>query len=145
MNRLIARVRAWGIDDRLLAGQTPDGNPVTLARLSRLADVNYRTKIAEALRRLVAAARQRQLSPLLAQVPLRVQEVLDSEPLILTLARDLEEEEVVSPRGVILADRLIRDGASPLYWRSTVQTESETAEESVEAAVRHARAALLLA
>jgi hypothetical protein len=142
--RLRARLRAWAIDDQLLAGTTPDGNPVTLARLSRLLDVDYRARIAEALRRLVEAARRRQLSPFLAQVPLRVQEVLDSEPLILTLARELEEEEAVSPRGVILADRLIRDGASPLYWRSDIRVESEGEEESVDVAIRHARAALLL-
>jgi hypothetical protein len=70
--------------------------------------------------------------------------VLDSELLILTLARDLEEEEAVSPRGVILADRLIRDGASPLYWRSGIKVGSDGEEESVERAIRHARAALLL-
>jgi hypothetical protein len=144
VNRLRARLRAWTIDDQLLAGMPPDGNPVTLARLSRLLDVDYRAKIADALRRLVEAARRRQLNPFLAQVPLRFQEVLDSESLILTLARDLEEEEAVSPRGVILADRLIRDGASPLYWRSGIKVGSEGEEQSVEVAIQHARAALLL-
>ena len=39
----------------------------------------------------------------------------------------------MSPRGVILADRLIRDGNSPMFWPS---------DESVESAVKQARAAL---
>jgi hypothetical protein len=144
MTLLIARLRGRAIDDTLLAGQPPDGNPVTLARLSRLLDVRYRATIAVALRTMLRAAKGRRLSPFIAQIPLRVQEVLETEPLILTLARELEEEVAVSPRGVILADRLIRDGASPLYWRSDITVDPETAEESVEVAVKHARAALLL-
>jgi hypothetical protein len=143
-SRLIARLRGRAIDDMLLAGQPPDGNHVTLARLSRLLDVRYRATIADALRRMLGVARGRRLSPFLAQIPLRVQEVLETEPLILTLARELEEEEAVNPRGVILADRLIRDGASPLYWRSELSADPDAAEESVEVAVRQARAALLL-
>src|SRR6185295_17422454 len=106
------------------------------ARLTRLLDLRYRAAIANALRRMVAAARRPQLSPFIAQIPLRVQEVLDMEPLILTLARELEEEEAVRPRGVILAARLIRDGRSPVYWRSDVKPSPEPADEvSVELAV----------
>ena len=121
MNRLIARMRGWAIDERLLAGQPADGDPVTAARLSHLLDPGYRATIAEGLRKMLWVARGRRLSPFLAQIPLRVREVLEMEPLILTLARELEEEETVSPRGVILADRLIRDGDSPLYWRSDIE------------------------
>jgi hypothetical protein len=144
MNRAIARLRGRAIDDQLLAGRSANGDPVTLARLSRLLDIRYRAMIAEALRRMLEAARKRRLNHFVAQVPLRTQEVLETEPLILTLARELEEEEAVSPRGVILADRLIRDGASPLYWRSDVRDRPEDVEESVEVAVKHARAALHL-
>ena len=91
LTRLIARLRGRAIDEMLLAGQPPDGNPVTLARLSRLLDVRYRATIAEGLRRMLWVARGRRLSPFLAQIPLRVQEVLETERLILTLARELEE------------------------------------------------------
>jgi hypothetical protein len=145
VNRLIARMRGWAIDERLLAGQPADGDPVTAARLSHLLDPGYRATIAEGLRKMLSVARGRRLSPFLAQIPLRVREVLEMEPLILTLARELEEEETVSPRGVILADRLIRDGDSPLYWRSDIAVSPESTDEvSVELAVKHARAALHL-
>ncbi len=70
--------------------------------------------------------------------------MIQTEPLILTLASELEEEQAVGPRGVILADRLIRDGSSPVYWRSDVKVNQEEPVETVETAVRHARAALLL-
>jgi hypothetical protein len=135
MDRLVARVRGRSIDDRLLAGQAPDGNRVTLARRARLLDRRYRSAVAGALRRMIEAARRHDRNPFVARIPLREEEVLDSEPLILTLADELEDEESVSPRGVILADRLIRDGNSPVFW---------PCDESVESAVKHARAALHL-
>jgi hypothetical protein len=144
MNRLIARWQGWTIDDRLLAGRPADGDPVTVARLSHLLDPRHRAAIAKGLRKMLGVARGRRLSPFLAQIPLRVREVLEMEPLILTLARELEEEENVNPRGVILADRLIRDGDSPLYWRSPMDVSEPAGEQSVELAVKHARAALHL-
>jgi hypothetical protein len=139
---MLARMRGRSIDDRLLAGQPAEGDPVTLARRARLLDRRYRAGLAQGLRRMLEVARRRQLSPFLAQLPLQVREVLETEPLILALAADLEDEEGVSPRGVILADRLIRDGDSPVYWRSDAQVRERPAEESVEVAVKHARAAL---
>jgi hypothetical protein len=142
--RLLARLRARSIDESLLAGGSDNGNRVTLARRARLLDRRHRTKLARALRRMLEAARRGELSLFVAQIPLQLQEVLETEPLILTLASELEEEERVSPRGVILADRLIRDGDSPVYWRGEVEIRENPAAESVEVAVKHARAALHL-
>ena len=68
--------------------------------------------------------------------------MLDSEPLILTLANELEQDDGVSPRGVILANRLVTDGDSPVYGPTPV---SRPYNETVESAVKHARAALHLA
>jgi len=126
--RLLARIRGWSIDDQFLAGRTPNGNPVASARLARLLE----------------AARYPRLNPYIAELPLQAREVLETEPLILQLAADLEANEAVSPRGVILVDRLIRDGNSPVYWRCGMAMEANPPEESVETAVRHARAALHL-
>jgi hypothetical protein len=134
-DQALARMRGRSIDDRLLAGQGTDGNAVTLARRALLVDRRYRSALARALRRLIDAARRHDRNPFVAQIPLREHEVLDSAPLILTLADELEEDERVSARGVILADRLIRDGDSPVFW---------PCDESVEVAVKHARAALHL-
>ncbi len=134
-DRILARIHGRSIDERLLAGQPADGNPVTLARRALLLDQRYRSALAAALRRLIDAARRHDRNPFVARIPLRENEVLDSAPLILTLAAELEEEDRVSARGVILADRLIRDGDSPVFW---------PCDESVESAVKHARAALHL-
>jgi hypothetical protein len=139
--RIMARLGGRAIDDRLLSGQPADGNPVTRARLARLTGRRYRAAVARALRRLVEAARRHDRNPFIAQIPLREDEVLSSEPLIRTLADELEREDRVNPRGVILAERLITDGGSPIYWASPLH---QRAAESVESAVKHARAALHL-
>jgi hypothetical protein len=140
-DRIRARLRGWRIDDRLLAGQAADGNPVIRARLARLIDRRYRSAIADSLRHVVDAARRHERNPFRAQLPLREDEILESAPQIRTLADELEEEERVSPRGVILAERLITDGGSPIYWRSPMRQRSA---ETVATAVKHARSALHL-
>jgi hypothetical protein len=76
-----------------------------------------------------------------AEIPLRSDVILQSEPLILTLAEEVEHEETVSPRGVILADRLVRDGDSPVYAPIPLHNPPK---ETVESAAKRARAALHL-
>jgi hypothetical protein len=144
MTRLLARVRGRTIDDQLLAGQTPNGNPVASARLTRLLDNRYRAKLARALRGLLDRARRSRPNRYDPKIPLQARDVLDTEPLILQLAAELEADEAVSPRGVILVDRLIRDGDSPVYWRCGMAMKANPPEETVETAVKHARAALHL-
>jgi hypothetical protein len=137
----MARLRARSIDDQLLNGSVGEGSPVVLVRRARLLHRRYRAAVARALRGLIDEARRNQLNLFAAKLPLKVREVLASEPLILTLADELEQEESVSPRGVILADRLITDGDSPVYGPTPIHHPPET---TVEDAVRHARAALHL-
>jgi hypothetical protein len=134
---ILARLRAHNIDDRLLAGEPPDGSPETVARRARLLDPSYRSAVANALRGLVKAAERHHSNFFKAQIPIREPEVLEARGLILELADEVEHDPEVSPRGVIMADRLIRDGDSPVYWHWH-------ADGSVEVAVKQARAALHL-
>jgi hypothetical protein len=138
-DRIQARLFARSIDEKLLNGDAPNGSAVIIVRRARLLDRRYRSKLADALRKLVSAARSRRPNFFAAELHLHAAEILSSEPLILTLADELEREERVSPRGVILADRLITDGDSPVYAPTPV---SRPYEETVESAVKHARAAL---
>jgi hypothetical protein len=140
-DRIVARLRARSIDEKLLYGGITDGSPAVLVRRARLLHRRYRSAVAAALRRLVAAANRSDLSMFAAKLPLRRGEILESEPLILTLADELEQEQSVSPRGVILADRLVTDGDSPIYGLTPTQ---RVPEQSVESAITHARAALHL-
>jgi hypothetical protein len=140
-DRIIARLRAREIDDSLLNGRVTDGRPAILVRRGRLLHRRYRSAVARALRTLIAEARRNQPNLYAAKLPLKVREILESAPLILTLADEVEGEESVSPRGVILAERLVTDGDSPVYGMTPVE---HPPEESVESAVKHARAALHL-
>jgi hypothetical protein len=138
-DRIMARLRARSIDDKLVNGGVTDASPVVLVRRARLLDWRNRSAVATALRRLIDAARRNDPNMFAAQLRLQVDEVLESEPLILTLADELEHEASVSARGVILADRLITDGDSPVYGPVPIH---HPPEETVESAVRRARAAL---
>jgi hypothetical protein len=140
-DRILARLRARSIDDKLLNGEVTDGNPVVIVRRARLISHRYRAALAAALRRLISSARRRHPKMFGAEIPLLADQVVENEPLILTLADELENEESVSPRGVILADRLIRDGDSPVYAPIPLHNPPE---ETVESAVKRARAALHL-
>ncbi len=140
-DRIMARLRARSIDDRLLNGGVTDGSPVVLVRRARLLHRRYRSAVAASLRRLIDVARRRDPNPFTAKLPLKVQELMAVGPLILTLADELEHEESVSPRGVILADRLVTDGDSPVYGPTPIH---HPPEETVESAVKRARAALHL-
>jgi hypothetical protein len=139
-DRIMARVRARSLDDKLLNGVS-DGRPVVLVRRARLLHRRYRSAVAASLRRLIEAARRNQPDFFTAKLHVKAREVLASEPLILTLADELEHEEKVSPRGVILADRLVTDGDSPVYGPTPIH---HPPEETVEWAVKRARAALHL-
>ena len=137
---IAARLRARSIDDKLLSGGSDD-SPVVLVRQARLLQRRYRAAVAAALRSLIDAARRNQPNFFAARLQLKVPDVLANEPLILTLADELEQEERVSPRGVIMADRLVTDGDSPVYRPDPIH---HSPDETVESAVRHARAALHL-
>ena len=132
---------ARSIDEKLLNGGVTDDDPVVIVRRARLIGRRYRSAVASSLRKLVGAARHPELNRFRAQLQLRAKPVIDSGPLILALADELESDETVSPRGVILAERLITDGDSPVYAPVAL---SKPLDETVDSAVRHARAALHL-
>jgi hypothetical protein len=102
-------------------------------RSQMLLEPRNRAAVANALRRMVAISGDHKV--LGAGLHVKRKELFDSRPLILSLADEIEAEPDLRPRGIILADRLVRDGESPVYWPR---------KESVEAAVNQARAALHL-
>jgi hypothetical protein len=134
-DRILARVRARTLDERLLAGARPEESRLLVARSAILLDPENRSDVAKALTEMLDAAEHARMNYMRAQLVLRDFELVKARSQIRDLANALEGNAPVSPRGVILADRLIRDGGSPMFWPS---------DNSVEAAVREARAALEL-
>jgi hypothetical protein len=131
--RLRVRLHAREIDDRLVAGEIPEESMEGRARSDMVLAPRNRASVANALRRLVEISGDHKV--LGAGLHVKRRELLEFQPLILSLAEAVESEPDVRARGVILADRLVRDGGSPIYWPS---------KKSVEAAVNQARAALYL-
>jgi hypothetical protein len=141
--RLRVALSKQSLDSRLLAGESPAESPELGERYAQLQRPQYRRGLAERLEHIVDVARAPDwLNCRSARVPLRRREIRQNRPLLLALSRDLVEEAKVQPRGVILTDRLLSDGCSPLYEGELLfATEGRP---SVELAVRHARAALQL-
>jgi hypothetical protein len=135
VERLLARVRARSLDDRLLAGERPEESRQLMARSARLLEPGYRSEVAAALREMLDDAEHARRIFLKAQVRLREPQIIAARSLIRDLADQLEADPAVTPRGVILADRLVRDGDSPMFW---------PCNESVESAVKQALSALHL-
>ncbi len=82
---------------------------------------------------MLDAAEHARMNYMRAQLVLRDFQLVKTRSQIRDLADMVGGNQPVSPRGVILADRLVRDGNSPMFWPS---------EGSIEAAVNKARAAL---
>jgi hypothetical protein len=126
------------LDDRLLTGELSPDSGQGKTRAKQLVNARHRAKCAKALRELVEEAQLPKAS--LFNANLRIQRALirENQALILTLALELEELPVVNPRGVILADRLIQDGESPVYITEAAIDEHGKLARDVE----QARAAL---
>ena len=133
VERLLARVRARSLDDRLLAGEPPEASRQLMARTARLLEPGYRSEVAAALREMLDAAEHARRIFMKTQVRLREVQIIVAGSLIRDLADQLEADAGVSPRGVILADRLVRDGNSPMFWPS---------DENVKSAVKQALSGL---
>ena len=132
MSRLTDLFSKHSLDDRLLTGELSPDSGRGKVRAEQLLSARHRAQSAKALRDLVEEAQEPRASLLNAN--LRVQRVLirENEALILTLARELEELAVVNPRGVILADRLIKDGQSPVYTTEAAMEEHGRLVREVE-------------
>jgi hypothetical protein len=138
MSWLTARLRRRSLDDRLLTGELSPDSGQGKVRAEQLLSARHRAQSAKALKELVEEAQRPRAS--LFNANLRVQRVVirENQALILTLARELEELAAVDPRGVILADRLIKDGESPVYTtESAIEEHGKLVRE-----VERARAAL---
>ena len=126
------------LDDRLLSGELSPDTGRGRKRAAELRSADHRAESAKALRELVEDAQRDHPSFFSANLRVQRYVIRDNQPLILTLARELEELPEVDPRGVILADRLITDGDSPAYVTGGATDD----HGALVAAVERARAAL---
>jgi hypothetical protein len=122
---------------RLASGASPGESPELARRAEQLRSPRNRRVLARGLERVIDAAEERP-QPFSAAVPLRRATILDSREGLLELAAELRDiSQEVNVRGIALVERLLTDGGSPLYIPNDAQT--------LDGAIRQARAALLLA
>jgi hypothetical protein len=123
------------LDAMLLDGADPTRSAELQLRANQLTAGRYRSMLAGSLVESVEAAEgERRRS--MASVPLAYGEVRAARAALLELANGLRGEGLAAPAGVILAERLVTDGAGPLYIAS--------GHDALWHAARRASAALLL-
>ena len=115
---LAARVRAIlnrrRLDTMLADGADPSATPELALRGQRLTRRAYRRTLADSFDEAVSIAEGRELR-LYTAAPLATREIRAARAALLELSRALRSERHVAPAGVALAQRLLTDGASPLY------------------------------
>lgn len=134
MGRLTDLFSKRSVDDRLLSGELSFDTGEGKKRAEQLQSPRHRRKCAESLRDLVEEAHKPRASLFNANLRIQRALIVQNQALFLALARELEEPPVVNPRGVILADRLIEDGESPVYITEAGIDEKGMLVKSVEQA-----------
>lgn len=129
-------LRRGALDRRLAHGADPSTTPELARRARQLTSRRFRAGLAEGIRHLVGTAEEPRLG-YGSSVPLQRRDILRERDLLLVLAADLLSEDELSPRGIALVERLLTDGASPVY--------TPCPEGSLHNTLTHARAALHLA
>jgi hypothetical protein len=117
VGRLINPFSKHSLDDRLLSGELSPNTGKGRSRAEELLSARHRAESAKALRELVEEADRPHASFFNANLYVERSAIRQNRIPILTLAKELEELEEVNPIGVILADRLVKDGGSPAYSR----------------------------
>jgi hypothetical protein len=104
-------------------------------RARQLTSRRRRAGLAASIRNLLDAAEAGHRG-FTAAVPIQRHEILRERQLLLQLAEDLESQDELKPSGIALVERLLVDGASPVYMNSP--------EGTLHGALVHAHAALYL-
>jgi hypothetical protein len=139
--RLSTRLHRATLDEQIARGADVEGDERLALRAGQLASVGERNRLARSLERALEIARHpaeavgnRTARGLSSRVPLRVEEIRDCAGDLDALVARLRDEGAVDAQGVAMTTRLLSNGASPLYYRSSPLT--------LRHAVRSARLAL---
>jgi hypothetical protein len=115
--RVLARLRAHGIDRRIARGDDPAASPLLALRAAALVRPAARARLADDLERVLQLAQAR-APRRLGAVPVRAYEVAAAASPLRELIALLRGPAPVAPRGVAIARGLIHDGRTPVYARA---------------------------
>jgi hypothetical protein len=137
---LIQPARVWvrkrALDRRLAEGADPAASPELALRARQLTSRRFRANLARSIYNLLDTA-DRPPTGVGSSIPVQRHDILAERGLLLGLAADLESSDELKPKGIALVERLITDGASPVYVSS--------AEGTLHDLLGQARAAMHLA
>jgi hypothetical protein len=109
------RLRRRSLDRRLAAGANPAESDDLSRRADQLQSSVHRRELAAALLTLVEQA-EGPSPPISAAIPIDRRSVLVARSDVIALALDLGATDLdASARGIALVERLLWDGASPVY------------------------------
>ncbi len=110
--QLIARVRSYALDERLLAGEDPSGSAVLRTRAAQLTARRSREQLADALRGLLRAAERPRCQRTVSPDP---SALLANEHAVRALAERLEQRGPVYAPGVAHIWQLATDSTGPVF------------------------------
>jgi hypothetical protein len=116
---LLARMRGRSLEQRLVAGAEPAGDPLLARRAAQLAGSRVRSATAAGLERAIDDARAPRRAMLSSAVPVCRAEVLLAAPSLLALVRRLEDGQPIWPVGIARIRATLMDSRSPLYVGAT--------------------------
>lgn len=107
-------IHAHRLDAMLLEGADPAESPELAARARQLTSMSYRQALAQSIEQILTVAEGR--AKLAAALPsVAKHDIVAARAALVGLIQALVAEQTVEPAGVVLAERLLADGLSPLY------------------------------
>jgi hypothetical protein len=114
LHALLTRLLGAGLDRRLADGARPDSSVLLSLRAARLVSLEHRTSVADELHALLERSLGAPSGP--GAWVVDWSGVRRSRWELAELAAVLGDPGLPEPRGVALAEQLLRDGAGPLYY-----------------------------
>jgi hypothetical protein len=130
LDRVVARVRAYGLDQRLCHGEPPENSVPLAVRAVHLVARPSRHHLARSVQRLVALTSQPAWSN---HVPVCYRNVRAALPEMEALRDRLEAPGLVSAYGIAQLRALLTDGTGPLYQGSNRDNLAERLREVLTA------------
>jgi hypothetical protein len=127
------RARAFftrvALDRQIFRGAPCEANDALTLRTRQLTDPRTQQAIARNLRGVIDYVDRHESRAVISTVVIEPRAVNDGREALTELAEQLERAGAVSPRGIILARRLLSDGLSPLFNLACKRTVSQAVAE----------------
>jgi hypothetical protein len=131
--RLKVRLTRGRLDRQIAAGHPYDADAELTLRARQLTDPHTQQQIARNLRGIIEYVDRNSSRRVISSVVIAPRAVRTGKRAILDLAEQLERAAAVNPRGIVLAQRFVTDGLSPLFNPHSELTVTETAQKVQDA------------